>query len=161
MEFPRVVRIVSAVALAALAASCHSNPRSVAAASPTAGAIAAAPMPSLYQRLGGSAGVHALTSQLVDNAVADPRIGHFFADAELPQVKAGMADLFGQLTGGPEKYAGRDMKTTHAGMGIHDDDFDALIEDLKKALGQAKVGERDQAELIALLTALRKDIVEH
>jgi len=145
---------VSALALVTIAASCHH----AAPAASSSGSAAATP--SLYQRLGGETGVRAVASQLVDNIAGDTRISHFFADSDLPALKTSLATLIGQSTGGPEKYAGRDMKTTHAGLGIHDTDFDALIEDLGKALDQNHVADKEKAELIAILMPLKRDIVE-
>jgi hemoglobin len=52
------------------------------------------------------------------------------------------------------------MKATHAGMGVTNAHFDALVGDLKKALIKHKVKAKEQKELLALLAPMRKDIVE-
>jgi hemoglobin len=70
-----------------------------------------------------------------------------------------LVNQIGQATGGPEKYTGRDMKTAHAGMMITKAHFDALVEDLVKALDQFKVPEREKNELLGLLGPMEKDIV--
>ena len=64
-----------------------------------------------------------------------------------------------QATGGPCVYSGRDMKTTHAGMNLQDSDFTALVEDLVAALNQYHVPDREQKELLTLLSSLKPDIV--
>ena len=61
--------------------------------------------------------------------------------------------------GGPEKYTGRDMKTTHAGLKITMADFKALVDDLVKSLDQFKVPQKEKDELLAILGPLNKDIV--
>jgi hemoglobin len=148
---------VVALASVLLIAGCHSSSTST-AVEPAAGAAAATP--TLYDRLGGATGVHAVVDRFAANLQADTRINHYFADTDFEPFKASLANLIEQTAGGPQKYTGRDMKTTHAGLGITGADFDALIEDLSRALDQQSVGEREKNELLAALMPLRKDIVE-
>ena len=152
-------RGIGALALLTLALSCHSESRAPASASPAAAGAESA-SPTLYTRLGGEAGVRAVVAQFVANLAADTRINHFFVDTDFDQLKNSLFNLIAQSTGGPQKYSGRDMKTTHAGLGVSGADFDALIEDLRRALDQFKVEEREKGELIALLEPMRKDVVE-
>ena len=137
-----------------LAVGCHSR----AADLPAPGTAAAAP--TLYDRLGAAAGIHAVVDRFAANLVADTRISHYFVDTDFEPFKASLESLIAQTSGGPQKYAGRDMKTTHAGLGITSADFDALIEDLTRALDQSGVAEREKTDLLAALAPLRKDIVE-
>jgi hemoglobin len=147
-----LLRFVICVALSTGLASCHDAGKS--AATTTAGE------PSLYTRLGGQAGVEAVVGQFVTNISTDSRISHYFVDTDLAQFKGNLSKLIAQLSGGPKNYVGRDMKTTHAGLGVSGADFDALIEDLVKSLDQFKVGEKEKSDLLAILSPLRKDIVE-
>lgn len=145
-------RFTLCVALAAALTSCHRG-------EPVA-APATAGQPTLYTRLGGQSGVDAVVGQFVTNISTDSRISHYFVDTDLAQFKGNLSKLIAQLSGGPQKYVGRDMKTTHTGLGVSGADFDALIEDLVKSLDQFKVGEKEKSDLLAILTPLRKDIVE-
>jgi hemoglobin len=52
------------------------------------------------------------------------------------------------------------MKATHAGMGVTNSAFDALVEDLVATLDQFKVPEREKKELLSVLGPMRSDIVE-
>jgi hemoglobin len=115
---------------------------------------------SLYERLGGEPAITAVVDQFVANVGADTRINKFFGATDLDGLKKHLVNQIGQASGGPQKYTGRDMKTTHTGMGISSADFDALVEDLVKALDQFKVGERERGELLAVLGPMKKDIVE-
>jgi len=63
------------------------------------------------------------------------------------------------VSGGPCKYTGKDMKTAHKGMGITDADFNALVEDLVKALDKNHVGATEKSELLGALGAMKGDIV--
>ena len=70
------------------------------------------------------------------------------------------AFLLCAATGGGCTYAGKDMKTAHASMGINNADWDALVGDLGKSLNKFKVKKADQKALVALLAPMKKDIVE-
>jgi hemoglobin len=147
-----LLRFVLSLALASSVASCHASAKS---APESAGG-----QPTLYTRLGGQAGIEAVAGQFVTNITTDSRVSHYFVDTDVAQFKNNMAKLLAQLTGGPKNYVGRDMKTTHTGLGVSGADFDAVIEDLVKSLDQFKVGEKEKSELLAILAPLRKDIVE-
>ena len=51
------------------------------------------------------------------------------------------------------------MKTTHAGMGVTGEQFDALVGDLVASLNKFKVPEREKNELLSVLGPMKKDIV--
>jgi hemoglobin len=62
-------------------------------------------------------------------------------------------------TGGPCKYSGKNMKEAHTGMKITEDEFTALVEDLKKSLDKFKVPASEQQDLIGVLGPMKPDIV--
>ena len=121
---------------------------------------AAAPQKSLYDRLGGEAAIKAVVDEFVGNVGADTRINKYFANANLDRLKGHLVNQIGQASGGPQQYTGRDMKTAHAGMGIDGPAFDALVEDLVKALDKFGVLEQEKSELLAILGPMKGDIVE-
>lgn len=119
-----------------------------------------APAPSLYDRLGGKPAITAVVDQFVANVAGDRRINGRFASTDIPRLKGHLVDQVCAGTGGPCTYAGRDMKTTHAGMRISEADFNALVEDLVAALNTYKVPEKEKQELLGILGPMKKDIVE-
>ena len=52
------------------------------------------------------------------------------------------------------------MKSVHRGMALTDVEFDALVEDLVKALDKFNVPLPEKAALIGVLAPMRADIVE-
>jgi hemoglobin len=115
---------------------------------------------SLYERLGGEPAIRAVVDDFVANVAADARINRFFAGTDIDKLKMHLVNQIGQASGGPLQYTGRDMKTTHAGMGLTNADFDALVEDLVKALDKHNVPAREKSELLAVLGPMRSDVVE-
>jgi len=123
-------------------------------------ACAERPVPvSLYDRLGGKAAIIAVVDQLVDNVESDKRINGFFATTDRGPFKAKLVDQICAASGGPCRYAGKDMRTAHAGRHITDADFDALVEDLVAALDHFNVPAREKTDLLGLLAPMRKDLV--
>lgn len=115
---------------------------------------------SLYDRLGGKASIAAVIDQFVTNVANDKRINGRFATTDIPRLKQHLVNQVCTASGGPCSYTGRDMKTTHAGMGITTADFQALVEDLVASLDHFKVPEAEKKELLGILGPMKKDIVE-
>ena len=109
----------------------------------------------------------------VTKCATDPRIASFFAETakdkkRLATFKKNLADQICTAGGGsydtkhkkPCTYKGKDMQTAHAGMGVGDEHFDALVEDLTATLDSFKVGTTEKTELIAALAPMKSAIVE-
>jgi len=114
---------------------------------------------TLFQRLGGQPAIIAVVDDFVGNVAKDRRINGFFAKTNIANLKFNLVQQICQATGGPCFYTGRDMKTAHAGLGIRNRDFNALVADLGKTLNKFKVPKQEQGELVAILAPLRGDIV--
>src|SRR5437867_12682244 len=115
---------------------------------------------SLYDRLGGKPAITAVVDDFVGRVAADNRINGKFANANIPRLKMLLVEQICQASGGPCTYTGRDMKTTHAGMGINGSEFDALVGDLVTTLNKFKVPEREKNDLLGALGPMKKDIAE-
>lgn len=105
-----------------------------------------------------------MVDEFVNNVASDTRINSMFAATasdpkRLAKFKDKLVDQICQGTGGPCKYKGKDMKTAHTGMNITEDQFNALVEDLIKALDKFNVPEAEKNELLAILGPMKGDIV--
>jgi hemoglobin len=115
---------------------------------------------SLYDRLGGVDNIKTVVKDFVNEQVAkDARINARFANADLPKLVDSLTNQICEATGGPCKYTGKNMKEAHAGMGITEVEFGALVEDLKKSLAKFNVPQPEQDELVGALAAMHDDIV--
>ncbi len=116
---------------------------------------------ALYQALGGKSGVHELATNLLVNIAHDERIVDLFRDAKIDRLRDKLAEQFCVLGGGPCTYTGDTMMQAHAGMHITDAQFNALVEDLIKAMESQGIAVRAQNHLLALLAPMHADIVYH
>jgi len=118
---------------------------------------------SLYERVGGYNALAAVVDDFVGRLVADKQFERFFAGHSIDSrkhIRQHILDQFCAATGGPCIYTGRDMKTSHAGLGITEADWDAAAKHLAASLDKFKVPEREKNEILTFVTSLKKDIVE-
>ncbi|MGE0870444.1 MAG: group 1 truncated hemoglobin [Kofleriaceae bacterium] len=140
-------------------AACGGKAKTEAAGGGDDQAGSAAATATLYDRLGGKDAITAVVDDFIANVVADARINSFFANADVANLKAKLVDQICEASGGPCKYTGKTMKETHTGMGVKNEHFDAMVEDLVKSLDKFNVAEQDKADLLAALGGMRGDIV--
>ena len=118
---------------------------------------------SLYERVGGYNALAAVVDDFIGRLVADKQFEKFFAGHSIDskkKIRQHILDQFCAGTGGPCVYTGRDMKTTHAGLGITNADWDAAARHLADSLDKFKVPAKEKGEILAFVTTLKKDIVE-
>ena len=118
---------------------------------------------SLYDRLGGYNAVAAVVDDFIGRLVADKRFAKFFvghSEDSLKKIRQHIVDQFCAAAGGPCLYTGRDMKTSHKGLGITGDDWDAAAKHLVESLDKFNVPKAEKDDLLAFVATLRKDIVE-
>jgi hemoglobin len=114
---------------------------------------------TLYESMGGEPALRAALDHFADLVVADDRINFTFAEANMAKFKQLLFEQLCNLSGGPCKYTGRDMRTAHAKLKINNAEFNALAEDLYISLGQAGVPYRLQNKLMAFLAPMQHEIV--
>lgn len=118
---------------------------------------------TLYQRLGGYDAIAAVTHDFVGRLTADPKLARFFrghSKNSMDRIRQLIVDQLCEATGGPCIYIGRDMVTTHTGLGITEEDWQTAVGHLNASLDKFKVGQQERQELIATVAALKPDIVE-
>src|SRR3954468_7250762 len=131
---------------------------------PAAPAAHATPPPPttpkpLFDRLGGKPAVEAVVDEFLTRVAADKRINGRFFNTDVTRLRGLLVEFVCSATGGPCQYTGRDMKTSHAGMQLVEEEFNALVEDLVGALDKFNVPKKEKDELLGALGPLAKEIV--
>ncbi len=122
-----------------------------------------APGKTLYQRLGGYDAVAAVVGELFARMIPNQQLGKYFvglSDDSKKRVQQLTVDFVCSATGGPCIYTGREMKTSHEGLGITDSDWEVSVNILVGILDEFKVPESEKNELLAILSGLKPSIVE-
>ena len=129
----------------------------------SATAIAASQEKSLYERVGGYNALAAVVDDFIVRLVTDKQFEKFFIGQSTDskkRIRQHILDQFCAATGGPCVYTGREMKSSHAGLGITNAEWDAAAKHLVASLDKFKVPEKEKSEILAFVTSLKKDIVE-
>ncbi len=151
----RVAGLLAAAAVAAI--GCGAGAKHVKGGEkPEPGTADTAPADrSLYDRVGGADALAAVVHDFVAGATADARLAALFAKTDLPALERNLTDQICRAAGGPCTYEGRAM--AEAGVGVTDEQFPALVENLSKSLDAHGVAGKEKAELIAWLESTRGD----
>ncbi|MGQ8335457.1 group I truncated hemoglobin [Sunxiuqinia sp. A32] len=120
---------------------------------------------SLYERLGGKEGITKIVDDVVEAHMNNPAINaRFIPYSETPeklaQIKSHTVDFFSEGSGGPVKYAGRDMPTTHRGMNINPTEYMHVVDDIFLVLDKHQIDEDTKKDVLAILWSLKGMIIE-
>ncbi len=120
---------------------------------------------SLYDRLGGVYAIASVVDDFIERLLvndvlnANPAIKEARARVPKAGLKYSVTSLVCQVTGGPEKYTGRNMKEAHKHLNITQKEWAAMVADFQKTLDAFKVPEHEQKELIGIVESTKGDIV--
>jgi len=129
----------------------------------SAPAYAQAKEKSLYERLGGYDAISAVVNELAVRLVKDEKLGVYFkglSNDSKRRLIAHLTDFVCSATGGPCIYTGRDMKTSHEGLGITNEEWDRFVKITKEVLDKFKVPAKEQQEFLQAVAPLKSVIVE-
>jgi hemoglobin len=176
----RFVPTMTLGAALALSTACSSEDDTQTPDAGTPVADAGTPAPdagtetTLYDRLGGNAGIAGAVDAIVAAELMDPEIAGYFVEAaarpgalSATQIKECLVAQLGNAAGGPEQYPTtvsgghtcRDMKTSHEGMGIDSAAFDKFVTIAAGVLASAGVAEADIAVVGGVLNSTKADVV--
>jgi hemoglobin len=156
---PHVAALAAAMlfAQAALAQDAAPMPQ------PSAAMAASAPrdpaLKPVFDQFGGKPGLVTLMDDFMVNLMADARTRPYFADSDREHIKAELVDQFCVILDGPCTYTGKDMEKVHRNLGINRAAFNALVEDLQKAMDKHNVPFRAQNKLLAKLAPMHPAVI--
>ena len=115
---------------------------------------------SLFERLGGTAGIETLVDDIVDYHFNNPTIAARYIHLkenpdQLAKVRQHTIDFFSAGSGGPVEYTGRDMETTHRGMNISEAEYMAVIDDILAAMDKHSYDEQTRKDVLAISYSLK------
>jgi len=114
---------------------------------------------SLFQDLGGEAGISLIVDESLLIILQDERIKASFKETNIPRLTQLLKEQFCVISAGPCKYTGDDMKTVHQGLSINAAQFYALAEDVQIAMDKLAIPPATQNRLMAKLAPMKRDIV--
>lgn len=114
---------------------------------------------SLYHKLGGKAAINAAVDGFYVKVLADNRIKQFFADVDMKRQIRRQKEFLSAAFGGPNPWKGKDLRTAHEGLGLKDEHFNAVAENLQKTLEELKVPKELIDQVMAIAASTRDDVL--
>ncbi len=119
-------------------------------------------MQSLYDQLGGAPAIEAVVESFYRKMLADERVARFFDGVDMDRQMAKQSAFITMVTGGPNNYTGRDMRTAHAHLmsrGLADLHVDVVVEHLAATLAEFGVSADRIGQVRALCESVRDDVL--
>ena len=116
---------------------------------------------SLYRDLGAMPGITRIVEGMLLNIARDERIVERFRRIDIQRLRNKLIEQFCVEAGGPCTYTGDSMAESHKGQNLSRSDFNALVEDLIKAMDSEGIPVPTQNRLLARLARMRGDVIEH
>jgi hemoglobin len=119
-------------------------------------------MSDIYNDLGGAAAVEAAVDIFYRKMLLDDRVAEFFEAVDMDRQRAKQKAFLTMVLGGPNNYAGRDMREAHAHLvkrGLSDLHVDVVLEHLGATLRELGATEPQIAEVAAIANSVRNDVL--
>lgn len=116
-------------------------------------------MSSLYEKLGGEAAVNAAVDSFYEKVLADNRINEFFEGLDMAAQVMKQKSFLTYVFGGPNNYSGKSMRDGHAHLGLNDEHFDAVVENLAATLKELNVSDEYIQEVANIAESVRNDVL--
>jgi hemoglobin len=119
---------------------------------------------TLFERLGRSCGIERIVDEVASRHLENPVIAARFRPylqqpQKLQALKEHLARFLEMGSGGPQRYAGRDMKSAHAGMNISPAEYMAAIDDILAALAHVGIDQQTRNDVLAIAWSLKGDVI--
>ena len=125
-----------------------------------AGSMSASASDTLYDALGGEAVLIEIVDQLFVYNLADERIAHTFENSNIDRLKPILVQHLCALADGPCTYEGQDMRRVHTGLDLKTRHFNAMVENMQKAMRDADIPFSTQNRLLSILAPMHGDVVD-
>ncbi|MEH6591155.1 MAG: group 1 truncated hemoglobin [Halioglobus sp.] len=116
-------------------------------------------MTTLYERLGGEAAVDSAVDIFYDKVVADERISSYFENMDMVAQAIKQKNFLTMVFGGPNNYQGKDMRSAHSHLGLNQEHFDAVVENLSSTLKELGAADSDITEVAAIANSVVDDVL--
>jgi hemoglobin len=119
-------------------------------------------MSSIYEQLGGAAAVEKAVDIFYRKMLVDERVASFFDDVDMDRQRAKQMAFLTMVLGGPNNYAGQDMRRAHAHLvtrGLSDIHVDVVVEHLGETLKELGASEQQISAVAAIANSVRNDVL--
>ena len=113
---------------------------------------------ALYQKIGGEPAVNLVVDRFYDIVLSDSRINHLFKNTNMQRQRRMQKSFLNHVLGGKE-YNGKGMRAAHAKLNLTDAHFDAVADNLGKAMKDLSVPDDLIKQVLAVAETTRDDVL--
>ena len=121
-------------------------------------------MSTIYEQIGGEPAMSAAVDIFYRKVLSDEDVSRFFEGTDMERQAAKQKAFLTMVTGGPNNYSGRDMRSAHArlvhDMGLNDMHFDRIVKHLGDTLSELGVPAELIGQIAAAAESLRADVLD-
>ncbi len=88
---------------------------------------------------------------LYERILADPQLLNFFERIDTEALQEHMSALLCEISGGPDMYKGRDLKSAHEPFSITAHEFSRVVRHMKESLEELGVEEEDATAILSVI----------
>ncbi|AWB26885.1 truncated hemoglobin [Halococcoides cellulosivorans] len=114
---------------------------------------------TLYDRLGGEAGIRTVVDDFYDRLVADEKLGPFFDGADLDRLRETQTAFLCEAAGGPQRYDGPPVREAHLDVPFEPAHIERAITILSATLADAGVPEEDADRVVGAVGATQAELL--
>lgn len=116
---------------------------------------------SLFDRIGGRAGLERIVPDVIRLHLESPVVGERFRAAKkpIPELVSLAVEFFATGLSGVPSYTGMSMPEAHTGMQITEAEYMAVLDDILAALQLHGVAPQEQAELLYIAYGMKQEIL--
>jgi hemoglobin len=114
---------------------------------------------SLYEKVGGEAGIASMVGDFYHTVRADELIGRFFAKTDMTRLASMQKEFFSMALGGPVVYSGRPLSHAHHHLAIERKHFQRFIECLLQTLEKHQLTREDKDEILSRVALYADEVI--
>ena len=104
-------------------------------------------MATMFDRYGGFATVSRIVSAFYDQVLDVPNLARYFENTNMRRLVDHQTKFIASVMGGPASYSNEQLERVHAGMGIQEQDYRAVVGILRETLEDFEIDESDIANV--------------
>ena len=115
---------------------------------------------TLFDRLGGTAGISSIVDDVIQAHMNNPAIqARFLPYKDQPErvavIRQHTIEFLSAGSGGKVTYTGKDMPSAHKGMNISPSEYMCVIDDILMVLDKHAIDEQSKKDVLAILWSLK------
>ncbi len=114
---------------------------------------------TLFDKYGGFKTFGMVVSCFYQKVLDSEQLAPYFENVNMEKLISHQTNFLSKALGGPDKYKGLDLKSSHARLNITENAFNETVELLEEALEEGGVEKPDISTIISLVASLKDQIV--